>query len=56
MVRQAYILLLLTAIFWGGNAIAGKLAVSHISPMVLTTMLWLSGRRSAGGGFAPTGQ
>ena len=36
MQRQAYLLLLLTTLFWGGNAIAGKLAVGHISPMVLT--------------------
>lgn len=41
MQRQAYLLLLLTAIFWGGNAIAGKLAVGHISPMVLTSLRWV---------------
>jgi len=40
MQRQAYLLLLLTTIFWGGNAIAGKLAIGHISPMVLTSMRW----------------
>lgn len=39
--RQAYILLMLTALFWGGNAVAGKLAVGHISPMVLTSARWL---------------
>lgn len=40
MVRQAYILLLLTTLFWGGNAVAGKLAVGHLSPMLLTTARW----------------
>lgn len=39
--RQAYLLLTLTALFWGGNAVAGKLAVGHISPMVLTSARWL---------------
>ncbi|MBX3579708.1 MAG: DMT family transporter [Rhizobiaceae bacterium] len=40
MHRTAYILLLLAALFWGGNAVAGKLAVGHISPAVLTTFRW----------------
>ena len=40
MFRNAYILLLLTTLFWGGNSIAGKLAVGHVSPMVLTTLRW----------------
>ncbi len=39
--NQPYILLVLTAIFWGGNAIAGKLAVGHISPFTLTFVRWL---------------
>lgn len=38
--RNAYVILLLTMLFWGGNAIAGKVAVGHISPMVLTFMRW----------------
>jgi drug/metabolite transporter (DMT)-like permease len=38
--RTAYVLLLLTTLFWGGNAVAGKLAVGHISPMLLTTARW----------------
>lgn len=38
--RNAYVLLLLTTLFWGGNAVAGKLAVGHISPMLLTTLRW----------------
>ena len=40
MHRQAYLLLVLTTLFWGGNAIAGKLAVGHISPMLLTAARW----------------
>lgn len=40
MTRQAYILLLLTTLFWGGNAIAGKLAVGHISPLLLNASRW----------------
>ena len=35
-----YLLLALTALFWGGNAVAGKLAVGHISPMMLTLLRW----------------
>lgn len=38
---QAYILLILTALMWGGNAIAGRLAVGEISPMVLTCLRWV---------------
>ncbi|TWG98040.1 threonine/homoserine efflux transporter RhtA [Mesorhizobium sp. J18] len=41
MHRTAYLLLLLTMLFWAGNAIAGKLAVGHISPMLLVTLRWL---------------
>jgi drug/metabolite transporter (DMT)-like permease len=40
MHRTAYVLLMLTTLFWGGNSVAGKLAVGHISPMVLTTARW----------------
>jgi drug/metabolite transporter (DMT)-like permease len=40
MARLAYILLFLTALMWGGNAIAGKLAVGHVSPMMLTLLRW----------------
>jgi drug/metabolite transporter (DMT)-like permease len=38
--RAAYLLLLATALFWGGNAVAGKLAVGHVSPMLLTALRW----------------
>ncbi|MFT7759331.1 UNVERIFIED_CONTAM: EamA family transporter, partial [Salmonella enterica subsp. enterica serovar Enteritidis] len=41
MNRTAYIFLLVTALLWGGNAVAGKLAVGHISPMLLTMLRWL---------------
>jgi drug/metabolite transporter (DMT)-like permease len=40
MHKTAYPLLLLTTLFWGGNAVAGKLAVGHVSPMFLTTARW----------------
>lgn len=38
--RQAYLYLALTTLFWGGNTIAGKLAVGHVSPLILTSMRW----------------
>jgi drug/metabolite transporter (DMT)-like permease len=38
---QAYLLLSMTALFWGGNAIAGRLAVGEVSPMVLTCLRWV---------------
>lgn len=40
MVRKAYILLLATTLFWAGNAVAGKLAVGHVSPMLLNAARW----------------
>ncbi len=40
MHRKAYLLLLLTTLIWGGNAVAGKLAVGHVSPMLLATLRW----------------
>ena len=39
--RNPFLMLTLVAVFWGGNAIAGKLAVGHVSPMLLTTLRWL---------------
>ncbi|EFL88691.1 DMT family transporter [Ahrensia sp. R2A130] len=38
--RSPYMWLALTTLIWGGNAVAGKFAVGHISPMVLTLMRW----------------
>jgi drug/metabolite transporter (DMT)-like permease len=40
MNRKAYLFLLTTALLWGGNAVAGKFAVGHISPMLLTLLRW----------------
>lgn len=37
----AAILLTLTAMMWAGNAIAGRLAVGEVSPMVLTMLRWV---------------
>jgi drug/metabolite transporter (DMT)-like permease len=39
--RQPYLLLVATAILWAGNTIAGKFAVGHISPFLLTSSRWL---------------
>ncbi|MCT8997978.1 DMT family transporter [Chelativorans intermedius] len=38
--NRAYAILLLTTLFWGGNAVAGKLAVGHVSPFALTFLRW----------------
>lgn len=38
---RAYFYLSVTALFWGANSVAGKLAVGHVSPMVLTTFRWI---------------
>ena len=40
LVRNPYLVLATVALFWGGNAIAGKLAVGHVSPMMLTLLRW----------------
>lgn len=37
----AYLFLFLTTLFWAGNAVAGKLAVGHVSPMTLTMLRWI---------------
>ena len=37
---QAYLLLALTMLMWGGNAVASRLAVGEISPMALTCLRW----------------
>ena len=37
---NAYLLLTLTAFIWAGNAIAGRFADGHVSPMVLTVLRW----------------
>ena len=38
---QAYLLLTVTTLFWGGNTIFGQVAVGEISPMLLVTLRWL---------------
>ena len=38
--RQAYLLLVFTALIWAGNAIAGKMAAGHVSPFLLTGLRW----------------
>src|SRR5688500_12346000 len=38
---QAYVRLTLTTLMWGGNAIAGRLAVGEVSPMMLTCLRWV---------------
>jgi drug/metabolite transporter (DMT)-like permease len=41
MHRNAYLFLLLTTLLWGGNSVAGKLAVDHVSPMTLVFLRWV---------------
>ncbi|GGD09634.1 DMT family transporter [Aureimonas glaciei] len=36
-----YAMLTLVALIWGANAVAGKLAVGHVSPMMLTLLRWI---------------
>jgi drug/metabolite transporter (DMT)-like permease len=35
-----YLLLILTTLGWGGNAVASRMAVGQISPMTLTSLRW----------------
>jgi drug/metabolite transporter (DMT)-like permease len=37
---EAYALLVFTMACWGGNAVAGRLAVGEVSPMVITSLRW----------------
>jgi drug/metabolite transporter (DMT)-like permease len=37
---RPYLLLVLTTLFWGGNAVAGKAAVGNIDPYVLILVRW----------------
>lgn len=39
--NRPLVLVLLATLFWAGNAIAGKFAVGHISPFLLTSLRWL---------------
>lgn len=40
MQLQAYFLLTITTLLWGGNLTVGKLAVGHVSPMALNLGRW----------------
>lgn len=40
LAKKSYLFLLIATFCWGGNAIAGKLAAGHISPMALTFCRW----------------
>lgn len=37
---QPYLLLVLATLLWGGNVIAGRIAVGQISPMAVTCLRW----------------
>ena len=38
--KKAYLCLVIATLSWGGNAVAGKLALGHVSPMMLTFWRW----------------
>ena len=38
---QAYVLLVFTTLIWGANAVAARLAVGEVSPMMLTFARWI---------------
>lgn len=40
-ITNPYVLLTVTALVWGGNAVAGKLGAGHISPFLLTLLRWI---------------
>ena len=40
LMGRPYLLLVLTTLFWGGNAVAGKAAVGNIDPYVLILLRW----------------
>lgn len=41
LLDQPVLILVLTTAFWGGNVVAGKLAVGHIDPYSLTILRWI---------------
>ena len=41
IITNPQFLLFITALCWGGNAVASKLAVGHVTPMMLTFSRWL---------------
>lgn len=40
IMHRPYLVLTLTTLFWGGNVVAGKLAVGHIDPHALMIVRW----------------
>src|SRR5690606_12612804 len=42
LARQPYMLLTLSALFWGGNIIAGKYAIGELDPYALSAMRWIA--------------
>ncbi len=40
LLDRPYLLLVLTTLMWGGNAVASRMAVGEISPMVITWLRW----------------
>jgi drug/metabolite transporter (DMT)-like permease len=40
LTNQPYLLLCVTALFWAGNAIVGRLAAGHIPPVTLSFLRW----------------
>jgi drug/metabolite transporter (DMT)-like permease len=38
---RPYLVLAATTLIWAGNAIASRLAIGHVSPMMLTTLRWV---------------
>jgi drug/metabolite transporter (DMT)-like permease len=40
MLNSAPFLFVITTFFWGGNVVAGKIAVGDVSPMLLTFLRW----------------
>ena len=41
LTENGVLLAILTMVFWGGNAVAGKFAVGNVSPFVLTFSRWV---------------
>src|SRR5436305_9586924 len=40
LANQPYLLLSLTALFWAGNAVVGRVAAGHIAPVTLSFLRW----------------
>ena len=41
VLSHPYLLLVLTTLFWGANAVAGKLAAGSVPPLTLTALRWM---------------